>query len=136
MKPLQTLWTVTRKFSRKILFHDFWSVKSYFQSIECSFQSVEQESSSDRHIQRLHDFFFTISIDWAKVSIDWKCLTLNFHLENSRTWIFTLTTLWNNIFQTQTSLLLQPILVYTYIYNNLPLGCNNIYLTWLIFYHA
>ena len=35
------------------------------------------------------------------------------HLENSRTWIFTL---WNNIFQTQTSLL-QPILVYTYIYN-------------------
>ena len=32
------------------------------------------------------------------------------HLENSRTWIFTL---WNNIFQTQTSLL-QPILVYTY----------------------
>ena len=38
----------------------------------------------------------------------------NFHLENSRTWIFTL---WNHILQTQTSLL-QPILVYTYIYNN------------------
>ena len=35
------------------------------------------------------------------------------YLENSRTWILTL---WNNIFQTQTSLL-QPILVYTYIYN-------------------
>ena len=35
------------------------------------------------------------------------------HLENSRTWIFTL---WNNIFQTQT-LLLQPISVYTDIYN-------------------
>ena len=37
-----------------------------------------------------------------------------FHLENSRTWIFTL---WNHILQTQTSLL-QPILVYTYIYNS------------------
>ena len=37
-----------------------------------------------------------------------------FHLENSRTWIFTL---WNYILQTQTSLL-QPILVYTYIYNS------------------
>ena len=33
------------------------------------------------------------------------------YLENSKTWIFTL---WNNIFQTQTSLL-QPILVYTYL---------------------
>ena len=38
-----------------------------------------------------------------------------FHLKNSRTWIFTL---WNHILQTQTSLL-QPILVYTYIYNRL-----------------
>ena len=37
----------------------------------------------------------------------------NFHLENSRTWIFTL---WNHILQTQPSLL-QPIFVYTYIYN-------------------
>ena len=35
------------------------------------------------------------------------------HLKNSRTSIFTL---WNNIFQTQT-LFLQPIIVYTYIYN-------------------
>ena len=32
--------------------------------------------------------------------------------------------------------LLQPILVYIYIYNNPPLGCNNICLTWLTFYHA
>ena len=39
---------------------------------------------------------------------------LNFHLENSRTWIFTL---WNHILQTQTSLL-QHILVYIYINNN------------------
>ena len=55
-----------------------------------------------------------------------------FHLENSRTWIFTL---WNYILQTQTSLL-QPIRIYIYIYNNPPLGCNNICLIWLISYHA
>ena len=56
----------------------------------------------------------------------------DFHLENSRTWIFTL---WNHTLQTQPSLL-QLILVYTYIYNNPPLGCNNIRLTWLISYHT
>ena len=58
-------------------------------------------------------FFFTISIDRAKVLTDRKCCILNFHLENFRTWIFTL---WNNILQIQASLL-QPIHVYTYIYN-------------------
>ena len=42
-----------------------------------------------------------------------KIIFSNFHLKNSRTWIFTL---WNHILQTQT-LLLQPILVYIYIYN-------------------
>ena len=99
------------------------------------FQSIKQESSSDQDIQKLQNYFFTISIDQAKVSTDRKCLTSNFHLENSRTWIFTIITLWNNILQTQTSLL-QSIHVYTYIYNNPPLGCNNICLTWLIFYHA
>ena len=41
----------------------------------------------------------------------------NFHLENSRTWIFTI---WNHVLQTQTSLL-QPILIYTYIYNSFVL---------------
>ena len=43
-----------------------------------------------------------------------KFKILNFHLEISRSWIFTL---WNHILQTQTSLL-QPIHVYIYIYNN------------------
>ena len=43
-----------------------------------------------------------------------KFIFSNFHLENSRTWIFIL---WNHIFQTQTSLL-QSILVYTYIKNS------------------
>ena len=103
MKPFQTLWTVTRKFYRKILIFDF--------------RSVEQESSSDQDIPKLNDFFLTISIDQAKASIDKKCLTSNFHLENFRIWIFTL---WNNILQTQISLL-QPIHVYTYIYNNLTI---------------
>ena len=55
----------------------------------------------------------------------------NFHLENSRTWIFTL---WNHILQTQI-LLLQSILIYTYIYNNPPLGCNNYVWVWRIWFH-
>ena len=84
-----------------------------FRLVEFSFRLVEQELSSDRDIQKLQDFFFTISIDRAKASTNQKCLTSNFHLKNFRTWIFTS---WNNILQTQTSLL-QPIHVYTYIYN-------------------
>ena len=60
--------------------------------------------------------FITILINWAKASTNQKYWILNFPLENSRTWIFTLSTLWNNTFQTQTSLL-QLIFVYTYIYN-------------------
>ena len=57
--------------------------------------------------------FLTILINRVKVSTDRKYWFSNFHLENSRSWIFNL---WNHIFQTQTSLL-QHILVYTYIYN-------------------
>ena len=98
-----------QKILQKILFYDF-------RSIECSFRSIKLESNSDQFIQRLKDYFLTISIDWVKVSTDRKCWISNFHLENSRTWIFILKILWNNILQTQTSLL-QPIHVYTYIYN-------------------
>ena len=76
---------------------------------------IEQRS---RHPETLGFFLyhFKASTDRAKVLTNQKCLTLNFHLENSRPWIFTLTTLWNNILQTQTLLLLQHIHVYTYIY--------------------
>ena len=118
------------KFCRKFSFR--FSIDQEVLSIEKSIRSIKQESTSDRTRQKLQDFFYTISINQAKVSANWKCLIQNFHLENSRTWIFTL---WNNILLTQTTLL-QPILIYTYIYNNPPLGCNNICLTWLIFYHA
>ena len=117
-----------QKILQKIIFYDFHLFK-------CSFRLIKQESNSDLFIERLKDYFLTISIDRVKVLIDWKCCISNFHLENSRTWIFTLTILWNNIFQTQTSLF-QSIHVYTFIYNNLSLCCNNICLTWLIFYHA
>ena len=69
-------------------------IERYFRSIKYSFRLIEQESTSDWTRQKLQDFFFTISIDQAKTSTDQKCLIQNFHLENSRTWIFTL---WNNI---------------------------------------
>ena len=98
-----------------------------------------------RHVWRFSYFFFhkTVNNDWNLFNLSEQSLEnsvensrkfrfSNFHLENSRTWIFIL---WNHILQSRT-LLLQPILVYTYIYNNPSLGCNNICLTWLISYHA
>ena len=45
-----------------------------------------------------------------------KILNFEFSLKKFQNLIFTLTTLWNNILRTQTSLLLQLIHVYTYIY--------------------
>ena len=54
-----------------------------FRLVEFSFRLVKQELSSDRDIQKLQDFFFTISIDRAKASTNQKCLTSNFHLKNS-----------------------------------------------------
>ena len=79
------------------------------------------ESSKDSRID-----FLTISIDQAKVSTDWKYWISNFHLENFRTWIFTLLTSWNNTLQTQTSLL-QLIHVYTYIYNKWHSSIHSVY---------
>jgi len=92
------------------------SINWKFLSIDrVLFLIEEQKLNCDWFIQRLQDYFLAISIDRAKVSTNWKCWISNFYLENSRTWIFTLTTLWNYILQTQTSLL-QHIHVYTYIY--------------------
>ena len=84
-------------------------VNTFWPIISNKNQIVIEPSRNSRII------FLTILIDWAKISTDRKYWFSNFHLENSRTWIFTL---WNHILQTQTSLL-QPILVYTYIYNKL-----------------
>ena len=74
-----------------------------------------------RHIWRVSYFFHkTVNKNWNLFNLfdqlpenSRKLRFSNFHLENSRTWIFTL---WNHILQTQTSLL-QPILIYTYLYN-------------------
>ena len=80
MIPLQTFRTITRKLIlQKILFYDF-------RLIECSFRSIEHELNSDRFIQRLQDYFLTISIDWAKARSKMnfefslrKFQNLNFH---------------------------------------------------------
>ena len=117
MKSLQPFWTVTRKFYKKSRFKIFnWSKISFDRSSVLFDRSNRNrtviETSKDSWI-----IFLPFLIDWAKTLTDKKCYILNFHLENSRTWIFTL---WNNILQTQTSLL-QPILVYTYIYNKINL---------------
>ena len=80
---------------------------------ESLFWGTRLSQQWSRHLETLGFFFFTILIGR-------KCLILNFHLENSRTWIFTL---WNNILRTQTSLL-QPIRVYTYTYNRSMVSCS------------
>ena len=97
MKPLQTFRTVTRKFCRKFSFSSFdWSRVPFYRLNALfdwsSRNRIAIESSWDSRI-----IFLIILIDWAKVSIDRKYWILNFHLENSKTWIFTLLTLRNNI---------------------------------------
>ena len=96
----------------------FWvSIDWEVLSIEKSIRSIEQKSNSDRIIQKLQDFFFNISINQAKVSTDRKCLTSNFHFEKFQNLNFHFNNFTKQYFQTQTSSLLQPILVYTHMYN-------------------
>ena len=75
-----------------------WRVKMFYKTVNKAWNLFNLfEQSLENSAENFKKFWF-----------------LNFHLENSRTWIFIL---WNHILQTQTSLL-QPILVHTYIYNN------------------
>jgi len=103
-----------QKILQKNPVHDFRSVENYFRSIECSFRSVEQELSSDRDIQKLQDFFFTISIDRAKASTSRNSWNLNFHKENSRIQIFTLFILQMNTLQLYIIITTYPC-IYLYI---------------------
>ena len=110
---------------KKFNFHESRLIERNWASIEVPFWSIKWKSNIDWIKSRLQDII-PHHFDWSNI------LNFKFDLENSRFWIFTL---WNNILQTQISLL-QRFHVYTYIYNNLPRGCNNICLTWLIFYHV
>ena len=117
---------------QKFNFHESQSIERNWASIEVSFQSIRRESNTDWIKSRLQDIIHHHFDRLSKSFDQSNILNFEFHLENSRFWIFIL---WNNILQTQISLL-QHFHVYTYIYNNLPRGCNNICLTWLIFYNA
>ena len=107
MIPLQTFRTITRKFYTRSCFTTFARLIALFDWSNRNRIAID----SSRGSRIIFLPFRSIKpkfqpIENAKFQI--------FHLENSKTWIFSL---WNNIFQTQTSLL-QPIHVYTYIYNN------------------
>ena len=110
---------------KKFNFLESRLIERNWASIEVSFWSIKWKSNIDWIKSRLQDII-PHHFDWSNM------LNFKFDLENSRFWIFTL---WNNILQTQIPLL-QHFHVYTYIYNNLPRGCNIICLTWLIFYHV
>ena len=61
--------------------------------------SIEQESSAIRNRQRLQDNFLHYS-DWSNKSFNRSnILNFEFHLENSKTWIFTLFILQMNTLQ-------------------------------------
>ena len=116
LKPFQTFKIVTRKFCKKFSFTSFDRSRIPFDWSNALFiRSNRNRASIEIGKDSMIDFL-TISIDWAKVLTNWKYWISNFYLENSRTWIFTLSTLWNNIFQIKISLL-QPIHVYIYIYS-------------------
>ena len=113
MKPLQPFRIVTRKILQKIQFSSFNRSRGPFDRSNTLFDWLNRNRIAIETSRNFKIIFRTISIDRAKVLTDWKYWFSNFHLENFRTWIFTL---WNHILQTQKSLL-YPILVYTYIYN-------------------
>ena len=113
MKPFQLFWTITRKFYRKSCFMIFDRLKITFDRLSAIFDRLIRNWAAIEISINSEIIFLSFSIDWAKDSTDQKCYISNSHLENSRTWILTL---WNNIFQTQISLL-QLIHVYTYICN-------------------
>ena len=90
-------------------------LKITFDQSSALFDQSNRNRTAIKTSKNSRIFSLPFSINWAKVSTDRKLWFSNFHLENSRTWIFNY---WNHILQTQT-LLLQPIIVYTYIYKNL-----------------
>ena len=69
-----------QKILQKTQFYKFRLVESYFQLIECSFRSIEQESNNDRIIQRLQDRF-PYHFNRSSKSFDQsKILNFNFSL--------------------------------------------------------
>ena len=91
--------------------------KNYAENSVFEFRLIEQKSNSDRTIQKLKVFFFTILIDRAKVSTNRKMINFEFSLRKFQNLNFHFNNFMKQYFRTQTSSLLQPILVYTYIYN-------------------
>ena len=122
MKPFQLFWTITRKFYRKSCFMIFDQSKITFDRLSAIFDRLIRNWAAIEISINSEIIFLSFSIDWAKDSTDQKCHISNSHLENSRTWILTL---WNNILQTQISLL-QHIHVYTYIYNKFDMCIKSV----------
>ena len=86
-------------------------------------------------------FWYISNMKSYVLSID----TLYIYIYIYGTWIFTkkfLVLEFSTLFILQMNTLQSYIIIttypciYLYIYNNPPLGCNNICFTWLIFYHA
>ena len=103
------------KILQKNPIHDFWLVKNYFRSIECSFDRLNRNQAAIKTSRNFRIFIY--HFNQSSQSFDRsKILNFEFSLKKFQNLIFTLTTLWNNILRTQTSLL-QPIHVCTYIYN-------------------
>ena len=89
LESFSTFLNSHHKILQKILIFNFQSVESSFWLIECSLQSIKQESNIDRNIQRLQDYFLTL-FDRSSQRFNWlkmlnfefslrKFLNLNFH---------------------------------------------------------
>ena len=124
-EPVQPFWIVTRKFCRKSYFTTLNQSKVHFNQSNALFHRLNSNRITIEPSRDSRIIFLPFSNNRARASTDQKCYISNFHLKNFTTWIFTITTLWNNIFQTQKSLL-QLIHVYTYIYNTQWAVCTTI----------
>ena len=97
LETSSTFLNFTRKFHRKSRFTIFdWS-KITFNRSSTLFDRSNKNWTAIETSRNSRIFSLPFLIDWAKVLTDRKYWFSIFHLENSRTWIFTL---WNHILQT------------------------------------
>ena len=115
MKHFQTFRTVIRKFCKNSIFTSLNRSRGIKHQSKALFDRSNRNWTPIETGRKFRIIFFNISIDRAKVLTDRKTWISNFHLENSKSWIFTLFILQMNILQSYIIITTYPF-IYIYIY--------------------
>ena len=118
MKPFQTFKTFIRKFCKKFSLTSLDRSRGIKNRSKTLFDRSNKNQMVIESSRSSWIIFLIISIDRVKDLTNWTYWISNFHLENSRTWIFTLSTLWNNILQKSNII----IIIYPCIYTTLTVS--------------